>query len=93
MRSINFVHEAQQIIPRFPEPQIHNIALGERSMTIHTSTPAYRDFGTDDVRHSLADIRKTTIQVGYVPTKRIAQGLISVMPWYVTQEKVNGYES
>lgn len=45
--------------------------------------PVYRDFRAGDVRHSLADITKAVVCLGYAPTHRIAQGLELAMPWYV----------
>ena len=45
--------------------------------------PVYRDFRVGDVRHSLADITKAVVCLGYTPTHRIAEGLELAMPWYV----------
>lgn len=42
----------------------------------------YRDFRGGDVRHSLADISKSTRLLGYVPTHNIAEGLKLAMEWY-----------
>jgi UDP-N-acetylglucosamine/UDP-N-acetylgalactosamine 4-epimerase len=46
--------------------------------------PSYRDFRDGDVRHSLADISKARIRLGYEPTHRIDDGLAEAMDWYVT---------
>jgi UDP-N-acetylglucosamine 4-epimerase len=43
----------------------------------------YRDFRAGDVRHSLADINKANILLGYEPTHRIGEGLKVAMGWYV----------
>ena len=48
--------------------------------------PVYRDFRAGDVRHSLADISKAAIRLGYAPNHRIGQGLELAMPWYIGQE-------
>ena len=48
--------------------------------------PVYREFRAGDVRHSLADIRKAAVLLGYVPTQRIGEGLALAMPWYVAQK-------
>jgi UDP-N-acetylglucosamine 4-epimerase len=45
--------------------------------------PVYRDFRTGDVPHSLADISKAKILLGYQPTRRIDEGLKDTMVWYV----------
>ena len=51
------------------------------------AAPVYRDFRAGDVRHSLADVSKATTLLGYTPTQRIGQGLVSAVPWYL--RKVN----
>lgn len=45
--------------------------------------PVYRDFRGGDVRHSLADISKATIFLGYEPTHVIDEGLKVAMAWYI----------
>lgn len=45
--------------------------------------PVYRDFRAGDVRHSLADISKSSTLLGYQPTHRIGEGLKVAMHWYV----------
>ena len=45
--------------------------------------PTYRDFRAGDVRHSLADISKAQMLIGYSPSHRIAEGLDEAMDWYV----------
>lgn len=50
------------------------------------ASPVYRDFRAGDVRHSLADISKATIRLGYAPTQRIGHGLKLAMPWYIAQK-------
>jgi UDP-N-acetylglucosamine 4-epimerase len=45
--------------------------------------PNYRDFRAGDVRHSLADISKAKILLGYEPSHRIKEGLVEAMDWYV----------
>ncbi len=47
------------------------------------SKPVYRDFRAGDVRHSLADISKARMRLGYEPTHRIDEGLAEAMDWYV----------
>jgi UDP-N-acetylglucosamine 4-epimerase len=47
--------------------------------------PQYRDFRAGDVRHSLADISKVAAHLGYIPTRRIGEGLELAMPWFIRQ--------
>ena len=35
------------------------------------------------VRHSLADISKAQLRLGYAPSHRISEGLVEAMAWYV----------
>jgi UDP-N-acetylglucosamine/UDP-N-acetylgalactosamine 4-epimerase len=50
---------------------------------LENSQPVYRDFRSGDVRHSLADINKSTRLLGYQPTHHIGEGLKVSMEWYV----------
>jgi UDP-N-acetylglucosamine 4-epimerase len=43
--------------------------------------PSYRDFRDGDVRHSLADINKAKLLLGYMPTHNIQEGLASTVSW------------
>ncbi len=45
--------------------------------------PIYKDFRPGDVRHSLADISKAAMLLGYQPTHRINEGLVDVVKWYI----------
>jgi UDP-N-acetylglucosamine 4-epimerase len=79
--------------------QIYNVAMGERtslnelykliseSLAMHCELPAARlnnrDFRTGDVRHSLADISKARMLLGYRPAFDIVAGVSEAMPWYV----------
>ena len=49
--------------------------------------PIYRDFRAGDVRHSLADIGKSTRMLGYQPHYSVRDGLALARRWYV--EHVN----
>jgi UDP-N-acetylglucosamine 4-epimerase len=57
---------------------------------LQCTEPAYRDFRSGDVRHSLADISKAERFLGYAPTQRIGQGLALAMPWYIGQSEHAG---
>lgn len=45
--------------------------------------PIYRDFRPGDVRHSLADMGKTTRLIGYEQTHSIREGLDQASGWYL----------
>ncbi len=45
--------------------------------------PVYRDFRAGDVRHSLADIGKASVLLGYRPQYRLGEGLKVAMDWYI----------
>lgn len=44
--------------------------------------PVYRDFRPGDVRHSLADISKAQLLLGYEPAYRLERGLELALDWY-----------
>ena len=45
--------------------------------------PMYSDFRKGDVRHSMANVNKAKILLGYEPEYSIQQGLAESMPWYL----------
>ncbi len=47
------------------------------------ATPVYRDFRTGDIRHSLADIHKAKVSLGYVPTHSMQDSLGEVARWFM----------
>jgi UDP-N-acetylglucosamine 4-epimerase len=47
------------------------------------SQPIYRDFRVGDVRHSLADIKKSSSLLSYEPTHKVKDGLMESMDWYI----------
>lgn len=79
--------------------QVYNVAFGQstdlnelfallkRGLQQHSITctqePVFRDFRSGDVRHSLADISKARVLLGYQPTFSIEAGVVEAMPWYV----------
>jgi UDP-N-acetylglucosamine/UDP-N-acetylgalactosamine 4-epimerase len=80
--------------------QVYNVAVGDRTtlnslfallrdnLTNHgvntDAQPVYRDFRAGDMRHSQADIGKAQRLLGYTPTHRLTEGIVQVMPWYVS---------
>jgi UDP-N-acetylglucosamine 4-epimerase len=73
--TLNQLFEQLQLnlLPRYPHLQ--------------GAKPVYRDFRAGDVRHSLADISKSSTLLGYKPTHRIGAGLQVAMKWYVEELK------
>jgi len=45
--------------------------------------PVYRDFRAGDVRHSLADISKSELLLGYSPEYSVSTGLDEAAKWYL----------
>lgn len=78
---------------------VYNVAVGEQTSLnqlfgllrdtlaehqVHFSRPPqHGDFRVGDVRHSLADIGKARVRLGYKPSHTIAAGLKVAMPWYI----------
>jgi len=54
----------------------------------YESTPVYSDFRAGDVRHSQANISKSSNKLGYAPEYSIMSGIAKVMPWYLLFGKV-----
>jgi len=79
--------------------QIYNVAVGQRTslnklykliaenLALHRDLPmaklSHRDFRTGDVHHSLADISKAQMLLGYSPAFDIVAGISEAMPWYI----------
>mgnify|MGYP000592531596 FL=1 len=79
--------------------EVYNVAVGDRtSLNVlyfaiqeslakndqcYTKPPLYRAFRPGDVRHSLADISKAKVRLGYSPTHDIKSGIKKAMPWYI----------
>jgi UDP-N-acetylglucosamine/UDP-N-acetylgalactosamine 4-epimerase len=78
--------------------QVYNIAVGDRtslnqlyglikeSLSIYgvsvESELKYFDFRAGDVLHSLANIDKAKILLGYAPTHNVGEGIRESMAWY-----------
>lgn len=83
--------------------QVYNVALGDRTTlnglfyilkdalnglgVIYDYEPCYKGFRFGDVRHSLADINKAQISLGYQPAYQLTDGIVEAMPWYVAMLK------
>jgi len=76
--------------------EIINIASGERitiNEVVHILNkilderikPAYREARPGEVKHSLADISKARIKLGYIPRFKFIEGLEKTVEWYQTQ--------
>jgi UDP-N-acetylglucosamine/UDP-N-acetylgalactosamine 4-epimerase len=57
--------------------------LAKERPGLQIADPAYRDFRSGDVRHSLADVGKARRLLGYAPTHDVHQGLAQAVSWYV----------
>jgi UDP-N-acetylglucosamine 4-epimerase len=49
------------------------------------AAPVYRDFRAGDVRHSLADIGKSSRLLGYSPEYSVRTGLDKASAWYINR--------
>lgn len=92
------VSEAQQLIHPALN-QVYNVAAGERTTLKQlyalvlsslepfgvpaSFKPSFREFRAGDVRHSLADVSKAKLLLGYKPTYLVVDGLQSATRWYV----------
>jgi UDP-N-acetylglucosamine 4-epimerase len=65
--------------------QLHSLLVAHYP-NLRGASPVYREFRVGDVRHSLADIGKAALRLGYAPTRRLGEGLSLTMPWYVREE-------
>ncbi len=54
----------------------------ERHPGVPVAAPRYDDFRPGDVRHSLADIARARLHLGYEPTHDLRTGLRASLPWY-----------
>ena len=45
--------------------------------------PIFRDFREGDVKHSLADISRAKLNLGYEPTHNVEQGIEAAVTWYL----------
>jgi UDP-N-acetylglucosamine 4-epimerase len=60
--------------------------IRERLIPLHPALrgvePQFGPFRPGDIRHSLADITRAKLQLGYAPTHTVAQGLDEAIAWY-----------
>ncbi len=56
--------------------------LRRRDPTLPDCKPAYRDFRSGDVRHSLADVNKAQRLLGFAPARGVEAGLEIALDWY-----------
>lgn len=59
-------------------------SLVHKFPNLKEANPVNREFRAGDVRHSLADISKSSNLLGYQPTHRIVDGLNEAMEWYIS---------
>jgi len=65
--------------------ELHSLLL-PRYPHLEGVKPSYRDFRSGDVKHSLADIGKSSSLLGYKPTHRIREGLEETVNWYIENQ-------
>lgn len=58
-------------------------ALIEKVPSLESKRPVYREFRAGDVRHSLANVDKAKLRLGYQPTHPIQEGIRIAMDWYL----------
>jgi UDP-N-acetylglucosamine 4-epimerase len=63
-------------------------ALAHIRPNLQIAAPQFSEFRAGDVRHSLADIGKATVRLGYVPTHDVPSGLAEAVAWYVSSAKL-----
>lgn len=52
----------------------------------------HREFRAGDIQHSLANINKAKLLLGYQPTHDVSQGLIEALDWYVASLNMDNKE-
>ena len=83
--------------------QVYNMAVGEQTTLNELFTllrdnliahgvaaetePTHRDYRAGDVKHSLADISKSSRLLSYHPTHSVADGLQTAIAWYVNNHE------
>lgn len=83
--------------PDISRHEVINIAFGERTtlnelweeitrLANVDLKPIYRDTRKGDVKHSLADISKAGILIGYKPEVSVKEGLKAAVSWYTTSQ-------
>jgi UDP-N-acetylglucosamine 4-epimerase len=63
--------------------------LAEDCPWVREVRPQYRNFRDGDVRHSLADISKARMLLGYEPSHDIQQGLKEAIPGFIRSMRTN----
>lgn len=58
-------------------------AIAESGRNVSHPEPEHRDFRPGDVLHSLADISLISEKLGFSPTHRLADGLVSTVKWFL----------
>lgn len=85
--------------------QVFNVAVGEqntlkklfellcnafqRHSVKYDREPLFQEFRSGDVRHSLADITKSRLLLGYEPAFTLSQGIEQLAPWWLVFKAQN----
>jgi UDP-N-acetylglucosamine 4-epimerase len=62
--------------------------VGKTHQHAREAKPTYRDFSKGDIRHSLADISKARLLMGYNPRYLVGAGLEKAAKWYIDEASV-----
>ena len=54
---------------------------------VASAEPVYGEFRPGDVRHSLADISKARVRLGYAPAFSVAAGMRLILRWYAGKDR------
>ena len=79
--------------------EVYNVAVGMRTTlnqlfgsikdslqrhgVAYNRLPIYQDFRAGDVRHSLADITRAKVLLGYCPTHELSEGIEKTVTWFL----------
>ncbi|MFT3859352.1 MAG: SDR family oxidoreductase [Aquabacterium sp.] len=61
--------------------------LVQEKAVADVAAPAFAPFRAGDVRHSLADIGKARIHLGYAPTHDVKAGMAEAVRWYIDHSR------
>ena len=58
-------------------------SINDSDLSIKIKDPIHREFRDGDVKHSLADISKARLTLGYEPTHNVEKGIKFTVDWYI----------
>jgi Nucleoside-diphosphate-sugar epimerases len=82
--------------------EVYNVAGGQRTslnelyaiiraqviqkLQLNPPDPVYVDFRPGDIRHSVADVSKVRRDLGYLPSRTLAEGIAEAIDWYLAND-------